>query len=94
MIEENVGNGLELICPGTIFLDKTPIAQALKTINKCYLMKLKYFCKSKYTIIWTSSQNGKGIFTNSTYDGEIISKYKVPKNLRKHLSQLKIRVYV
>ena len=42
MIEEKVGNSLEYIGTGDNFLNRTPIAQALRsTINKWDLMKLK-----------------------------------------------------
>ena len=48
LIEEKVGSSLECIGTGEIFLNRTPMAQALKsTIDKWDLMKLKSFCKAK-----------------------------------------------
>jgi hypothetical protein len=48
LIEEKVGNYLENISIGDNFLNRTTIAQALRsTINKRVLMKLKIFCKAK-----------------------------------------------
>jgi hypothetical protein len=45
------GNGLELLGTGDNFLNRTPMAQALRsTIHKWDLVKLKSFCKTKDTI--------------------------------------------
>ena len=50
-IEEKVGKSLELSGTGGNFLNRTQIAQALRsTINKWGLMKLKSFCKAKDTV--------------------------------------------
>lgn len=49
-----MGNSLELICIGKDFLNRTPMAQALRSrINKWDLMKLSSFLKAKDTIIQT-----------------------------------------
>ena len=58
--EEKVGNSLECIGTGDNFLNRTPMAQALRsTINNCDIMKLKNFCKAKNTSINIGLQNGK-----------------------------------
>jgi hypothetical protein len=47
LIEENVGKSHELIGTGGNFLNKTPMAHALRSrIDKWDLMKLENFCKS------------------------------------------------
>ena len=47
LIEEKVGNNLELLGTGDNFLSRTPMAQALiLTIDKWDLMKLKSFSKA------------------------------------------------
>jgi hypothetical protein len=49
--DENMGKSLELICTGGNFLNRTPVAQALRSrVGKWYLMKLKSFCKAKDNI--------------------------------------------
>jgi hypothetical protein len=56
-IEEKLGKSLELIGTGRNFLNRTPMAHALRsTIDKWNLMKLKSFCKSKDTINKTNHQ--------------------------------------
>jgi hypothetical protein len=46
--EEKLGKSLELIGKRRNFLNRTPMAQALRsTINNWDLMKLKSFCKAK-----------------------------------------------
>jgi hypothetical protein len=85
LIEEKVGNSLEHIDTGEIFLNKIPMAQALRSIiDKWNLMKLKSFCKTKYTVNKTKQQPtdwGK-IFTNPTSNRGLISKrYKELKKL-------------
>jgi hypothetical protein len=48
LIEENMGKGLELIGTGGHLLNRTPVAQALRsTLDKWELMKLKSFCTAK-----------------------------------------------
>ena len=50
LIEQRVMNSLELLGIGENFLNRTPLAQELKsTINQWDLMKLKSFHKSKDT---------------------------------------------
>lgn len=51
LIEEKVGKSFELIDTGRNFLNRTPMAHALKSrIDKWDLMKLKSFCKAKDTV--------------------------------------------
>jgi hypothetical protein len=48
LVKEKMGKNLEHICMGRNFLNRTPMAQALRTrIDKCDLMKLKSFCMTK-----------------------------------------------
>jgi hypothetical protein len=50
-IKEESGKSLKRIGTGEIFLNRTPMAQALKsTTDKWDLMKLKSFCKAKDTV--------------------------------------------
>jgi hypothetical protein len=55
--EQKVGNSLKLVDTGDNFLNRTPVAQALRSrINEWNLMKMKSFCKSKDTVIRTKWQ--------------------------------------
>jgi hypothetical protein len=56
LIEEKVGNSLECIGTGDNFMNRTPIAQALRsTPNKWDLNKLESFYKTKTMITNTTS---------------------------------------
>ena len=85
LIEEKVGSILEHI--GTIdhFLNRTPVAQALReTINKWNLPKLKSFCKAKDMVSKTKQKltEWEKIIINPTSDRGLISKiYKELKKL-------------
>ena len=83
--EDKVGNDLELTGTGVDFLNKTLIAQALRsTTDRWDLMKLKTFCMAKGIIIQKKQQPTKRekIFTNYTSDARLISKiYKELKKL-------------
>jgi hypothetical protein len=51
LIEKKVGKSLEHMGTGEIFLNRTPMAHALRsTIDKWDLIKLKSFCKAKDTV--------------------------------------------
>jgi len=51
LIEEKVGKHLEHMGTGEYFLNKTPMAFALRlTVNKWNLIKLQSFCKAKDTV--------------------------------------------
>jgi hypothetical protein len=57
LIEEKMGNSLELIGTGDNFFNRTVIAQALRsTISKRDLMQLNSFCKAKDTVNRTKQQ--------------------------------------
>jgi hypothetical protein len=58
LIEEKVGKSLEHIGSGEIFLNRTPMSQALRsTIDKWDLINLKSFCKAKDTVNRTKWQS-------------------------------------
>ena len=78
LIEEKVGNCLEHFATGDSFLNKTPMAQAVRSIiDKWDLMKLKSSFKAKDTINRTKQQppDREKIFTNPISDRGLISKY-------------------
>jgi len=85
LIEEKVGKRLEQMGTGENFLNKTPMAHALRSrIDKRDLIKLQSFCMAKDTVIRTKWQptDWEKIFTNLTSDRGIISKiYKELKKL-------------
>ena len=57
LIEEKVGKSLELIGTGGNFLNRTPVAHALRSrIDKWNLMKQKTFYKSKDIVNKTNRQ--------------------------------------
>jgi hypothetical protein len=56
-MEEKVGKSLKHMGTGKIFLNRTPIAYALKSrIDKWDLIKLQSFCKAKDTVNRTKRQ--------------------------------------
>ena len=70
---EKVRDSLEYIIIGSHLLNKTPVAQTLKTaINKWVLLRLRIFCKAKDIINKTKWQptEWEKIFTNPTTDRE------------------------
>ena len=57
LIEEKMGKNLELICTGGNFLNRTPMAYALRSrIDKWDIMKLESFCKANDIINKTNRQ--------------------------------------
>jgi hypothetical protein len=53
LIEEKIGKNLEYICSGEIFLNRTLMAQVLRsTIEKWDLIKLKNFCRAGEITQW------------------------------------------
>ena len=75
LIEEKVGNNLELIGTRKDSLNRTPLIQALRSpINKWDLMKPKSFCIANDTIIWTKWQptGWEKIFISYTSDRGLI----------------------
>jgi hypothetical protein len=58
LIEEKVGKGLEDMGTGEKFLNRTPMACAVRSrINKWNLIKLQMFCKAKVTVSKTKRQS-------------------------------------
>jgi hypothetical protein len=58
LIEEKVGENLEHMGTGKKFLNKIPMAYALKSrINKWDLIKLQSFCKAEDTVKRTKRQS-------------------------------------
>jgi hypothetical protein len=69
LIEEKVGKSLKHMGTGDIFLNRTPMACALRSrIDKWDLIKLHSFCKAKDTVNRTKRQptDWEKIFTNPT----------------------------
>jgi hypothetical protein len=85
VIEKKVGKSLDHMGTGENFLNKTPIAYALRSkIDKWDLIKLQSFCKAKDTVNRTKQQptEWEKIFTNLTSNRRVISKiYKELKKL-------------
>ena len=83
LFNEKVGKTLEHIGTGENFLNKTPMAQALRSkINKWDLVRLQSFCKTKDIVKKTKRQptEWEKIFTNSTSDRGLISTVKKNSN--------------
>lgn len=55
------------------FLNRTPFAQALKTINKWDLIKLKNFCTAKDTHLNKAIER-ENIFTKYIFNKDLVSK--------------------
>jgi len=73
---EKVVKNLEYMSTGEIFLNRTPMAFALRSkIYKLDPIKLQSFWKAKDTVIRTNQQprNWEKIFTNPTFDRGLIS---------------------
>jgi hypothetical protein len=85
LIEKKVGKSLKLLGTGEIFLNRTPIAYALRSrIDKWDLIKLQSFCKAKDTLNRTKRQptDWEKIFTNLKSNRRLISNiYKELKKL-------------
>jgi hypothetical protein len=84
LIEEKVGESLEHMGTGEIFLNRTPRTYVLKsTTNKWDLIKLQSFCKAKDTGNRTKQQptDWEKIFTNSPSNTGLIS--NICKELKK-----------
>jgi hypothetical protein len=85
LIEEKMGKSLEHMGTGEKFLNRTPMACAVRSrIDKWDLIKLQGFCKAKDIINKTKRQPTvwKKIFINPTSNRGLISKlYKELKKL-------------
>jgi hypothetical protein len=79
-----VGKSLKHIGTGEKFLNRTPMACAVRSrINKWDLIKLQSFCKAKDTVNRTIQQpiNWEKIFTNPISNSGLIS--NISKELKK-----------
>ena len=88
LIEEKVWTNLEHMGTGEKFLNRTPMAYALRTqVDKWDLIKLQSFCKAKDIVNRTKWQptNWEKIFTNPTSNRGLIS--NVYKELKKLVSR-------
>jgi hypothetical protein len=57
LVEERVGKNCEVIVTGEIFLNRTPMAHALRSrIDQWDLIKLESFCKTKDIVNKTNQQ--------------------------------------
>jgi len=77
LIEEKVRKSLKHMGTGENFLNRTPMACAVRSrIDKWDLIKLQTFSKAKDTVIRTKWQpiDWEKIFTNPTTDRGLISK--------------------
>ena len=84
LIEKKLGRPLRTLAQGEKFLNRTPIAYALRSrIDKWDLIKLQSFCMAKDTVKRTNQQtkNWEKIFTNPPSDRGLIS--NVYKELKK-----------
>jgi hypothetical protein len=80
-----VGNTLEHICTGDKFLNRTSIAQALRsTIDKWHLMKLQSFYNAKDIVNRTNQKptDWEGVFTNPTSDRRLIQNLQRTEEVR------------
>jgi hypothetical protein len=78
LIEEKVGKNLEHMGTGEKFLNRTPMAYALRLrIDKWGLIKCQSFCKTKDMVKRTKRQptDSKKIFTNATPNRGLILQY-------------------
>jgi hypothetical protein len=84
LIEKAVGKSFKQMGTGEIFLNRTPIAYALRSrIDRWDLIKLQSFCKSKESVnrtIWQPTDWGK-IFTNLKSNRDL--KSNIYKELKK-----------
>jgi len=72
-----VGKSLEHIGTGEYFLNRTPMAYALRsTIDKWDLIKLQSFCTAKNTVIRTKWQPTYWEKNHPSYRGLISNVYK------------------
>ena len=98
LIEEKVGKCIKYMGTGEKFLNRTPMAYALRPrINKWDLIKLQSFCKAKDTNKTTKMQPAdcENIFTNPTSNrGLIFNIYKELKKLDSRKPNNPIRKWV
>jgi hypothetical protein len=84
LIEEKVGESLKDMGTGENFLNRTPVACALRSrIDKCDFIKLQRFCKAKDTVNKTNRPptEGEKIFTNPKNNiYKELKKLRTPEN--------------
>jgi hypothetical protein len=88
LMEEKLGRSLKHMGTGENFLNRIPLAYALRSrIDKWDLIKLQSFCRAKDTVKRTKWQptDWRKIFTNPTSDRGLIS------NIYKELKKLDFR---
>jgi hypothetical protein len=101
LIQERVGNTLEIIGIGKDFLNGTPTAQQLRdSIDKWYLIKLKSFCSTKemasklkrppieWEKIFASYTSDKGLITRIYRKHKKLNSPKINKPIKKWASEL------
>jgi hypothetical protein len=85
LVQERIGNTLEVIGIGKDFLNKTPAAQQLReSMDKWYFIKLKSFCKTKEMVskLKRPPTEWEKIFASYTSDEELINRiYRELKKL-------------
>jgi hypothetical protein len=89
-----VGKSLEIVGTGGNSVNRTPMAQALRsTIDQWDLMKLKSFCKTKVTVNRTNRQptDWEQIFNNPMSNRKLIS--KIYKEFKKLTSKKKQQIH-
>jgi hypothetical protein len=101
LIQERVGNTLELVGIGKNFLNETPAAQQLRdSIDKWDLIKLKSFCSSKEMVsklkrtptewekIFASYTSDKGLITRIYRELKKLNSPKINEPIKKWASEL------
>jgi hypothetical protein len=101
LAQERVGNTLELISIGKIFLNGTPAAQQLRdSIDKWDFIKLKSFCSTKEMFfklkrtptelekIFASYTSDKGLITRICRELKKLNSSKINEQVKKWASEL------
>jgi hypothetical protein len=101
LVQERVGNTLELIAKGKNFLNGTPSAQHLRdSIGKWDFIKLKSFCSTKEMVsklkipptewekIFTSYTSDKGLITRIYREHKKLNSPKINEPIKKWASEL------
>ena len=94
LIEEKVGKNFKYLGTGEIFLNRTPMAYALRSkIDKWNLIKLQSFCKAKDIVKRTKRQptNWGKIFTTPKSDRGLFHIYSSIYPIYKELKKLESR---
>jgi hypothetical protein len=101
LVQERVGNTLELISIGKNFLSGTPAAQLRESIDKWDFTKLKSFCSTKEMVsklkrpptdrekIFTSYTSDKGLITRIFRELKKLNSPQINGLIKKLASELK-----